>query len=109
MDTSSGQRNPRGAEDSHCPERHLIAVAEDRCRKWAAACEKFLHRTLTIHSVAVAGLNDTATVDVEPGFSDGVAQPVGPLVPDVIVGLGWHSSVKDPDIAMTQREQVLGD
>ena len=74
-----------------------------------AASEKLLHRTLTVLGVAIAGLNDIATVDVEPGFSHGVPEPVGPLVPDVIVVLAWHSSVEDPDIAMTQREQVLGD
>jgi hypothetical protein len=54
--------------------------------------------------VTVAGIDDVAAVDVESGFSDGVAQAVGPLVPDVIVRLPWHASVEEPDVAMTQGE-----
>jgi hypothetical protein len=93
---------PGSAQGGHCSEGHLVGVTEDRCRNWAAAGEKFLHRSLTVYSVAVARPYDIATVDVEAGFSDGVSQAVSPLVPDVIIGLGRHSSVKDADVAMTQ-------
>src|SRR6188472_3432927 len=85
----------------HCPERHFIGMAEDRRRKLPAAGEQFIHRTLTIRGMAVVRSYDVAAVDVKTSFSDGVAQPVSPLIPHVVVTLARHASVEDADIAMT--------